>query len=182
MSRIGRLPVEIPNGVEVTIDGHRVKVKGPLGELEREFHPRVKFVREGNVIKVERLSDSKLDKSLHGLSRTLLNNMIIGVTKGYQKVLDIVGVGYRAEIKGKKLVMQLGYSHPVEYEPPEGITIECPIPTRIVVKGIDKEKVGQVAAEIRSKRPPEPYKGKGIRYENEQVRRKAGKAGKVGKK
>ena len=181
MSRIGKMPVEIPQGVEVTIDGHRVTVKGPLGTLYREFHPRIKFVREGNIIKVERLSDSKLDKSLHGLSRTLLNNMIIGVTKGYQKVLDIVGVGYRAEVKGNKLVMSLGYSHPVEYEIPEGIKIECPIPTRIVVKGIDKEKVGQVAAEIRSKRPPEPYKGKGIRYEGEEVRRKAGKAGRAGK-
>ena len=182
MSRIGKLPVEVPQGVEVSIDGHRVKVKGPLGVLEREFHPRIKFEREGSFIRVLRQSDSKLDKSLHGLSRTLLNNMIIGVTKGYKKILDIVGVGYRAEVKGKKLIMQLGYSHPVEYEIPEGITIECPIPTRIVVKGIDKEKVGQVAAEIRAKRPPEPYKGKGIRYENEQVRRKAGKAGKVGKK
>ncbi len=181
MSRIGRLPIEIPNGVEVKIDGCRVTVKGPLGTLEREFHPRVKFVREGNIIKVERISDSKLDKSLHGLSRTLLYNMIEGVTKGFQKVLDIVGVGYRAEIKGNKLVMNLGYSHPVEYEIPEGIKIECPIPTRIVVKGIDKEKVGQVAAEIRAKRPPEPYKGKGIRYEGEEVRRKAGKAGRAGK-
>ncbi len=181
MSRIGRLPIEIPNGVEVKIDGCRVTVKGPLGTLEREFHPRVKFVREGNIIRVERISDSKLDKSLHGLSRTLLYNMIEGVTKGFQKVLDIVGVGYRAEIKGNKLVMNLGYSHPVEYEIPEGIKIECPIPTRIVVKGIDKEKVGQVAAEIRAKRPPEPYKGKGIRYEGEEVRRKAGKAGRAGK-
>ena len=181
MSRIGRLPIEIPSGVEVKIDGCRVTVKGPLGTLEREFHQRVKFVQEGNVIRVERISDSKLDKSLHGLSRTLLFNMIEGVTKGYQKVLDIVGVGYRAEIKGNKLVMSLGYSHPVEYEIPEGIKIECPIPTRIVIKGIDKEKVGQVAAEIRAKRPPEPYKGKGIRYEGEEVRRKAGKAGRAGK-
>ncbi len=181
MSRIGKLPVEIPDGVEVKIDGHRVTVKGPLGVLEREFHHRIKFVREGNTIKVERISDSKFDKSLHGLSRTLLHNMVEGVTKGFKKVLDIVGVGYRAEIKGKKLVMSLGYSHPVEYEIPEGIEIECPIPTRIIVKGIDKEKVGQVAAEIRAKRPPEPYKGKGIRYEGEEVRRKAGKAGRTGK-
>lgn len=182
MSRIGRLPITIPDNVEVTVDGNRVTVKGPLGVLYKEFHPRMRIVKDGNVIRVERMSDSKLDKSLHGLTRTLINNMIIGTTQGYSKTLDIVGVGYRAEVKGDKLIMSLGFSHPVEYKIPEGIKIECPIPTRIVVKGIDKEKVGQVAAEIRAIKPPEPYKGKGIRYEGEEIRRKAGKAGKAGKK
>lgn len=182
MSRIGRLPIQIPNGVEVTIDGNRVTVKGPLGTLSREFHPRMRIIKEDNVIRVERISDGKLDKSLHGLTRTLINNMIIGVTQGYSKVLDIVGVGYRAEVKGDKLILNVGFSHPVEYKIPEGIKIECPIATRVVVTGIDKEKVGQVAAEIRAIKPPEPYKGKGIRYADEEVRRKAGKAGKAGKK
>ncbi len=182
MSRIGRLPINIPQGVEVIVDGHRVTVKGPLGTLTREFHPRVRIIKEDNVIRVERLSDDRFDKALHGLTRTLINNMIIGVTQGYSKILDIIGVGYRAEVKGDKLILNVGFSHPVEYKIPEGIKIECPIATRIVVGGIDKEKVGQVAAEIRAVRPPEPYKGKGIRYVGEEVRRKAGKAGKAGKK
>lgn len=179
MSRVGKMPIPISPGVEVTIDGSRVKVKGPKGELEREFSPRMKIIKEEGLLRVERPTDSKQDKSLHGLTRALLANMVEGVSQGFQKVLDIVGVGYRADVKGKVLHLQLGFSHPVEYPIPEGVEIECPIATRIVVQGIDKEKVGQVAAEIRAFRPPEPYKGKGIRYEGEEVRRKAGKAGRA---
>lgn len=179
MSRIGRLPIPIPSGVEVTIDGCRVKAKGPKGELERDFSPRMRIVKDGQELRVERPTDSKQDKSLHGLTRSLLNNMVQGVSQGFQKTLDIVGVGYRAEVKDSVLHLSLGFSHPVEYPIPQGIDIECPLITRIVVKGIDKELVGKVAAEIRAFRPPEPYKGKGIRYEGEEVRKKAGKAGRA---
>jgi len=179
VSRIGRLPIPIPSGVEVTIDGCRVKAKGPKGELERDFSPRMRIVKDGQELRVERPTDSKQDKSLHGLTRSLLNNMVQGVSQGFQKTLDIVGVGYRAEVKDSVLHLSLGFSHPVEYPIPQGIDIECPVITRIVVKGIDKELVGKVAAEIRAFRPPEPYKGKGIRYEGEEVRKKAGKAGRA---
>jgi len=179
MSRIGRQPIVIPKGVDVKVDGNKVEVKGPKGVLSRDFHPRMRIIKEDDQIKVQRLTDSKMDKSLHGLTRSLIFNMVQGVTQGFEKVLDIVGVGYRAEVKGRKLILSLGYSRPIEYTIPDGIEIECPIPTRIIVRGIDKEKVGQVAAEIRAKRPPEPYKGKGIRYEGEEVRRKAGKAGRA---
>ena len=179
MSRIGRMPISIPPGVEVTIDGSRVKVKGPKGVLEREFSSRMRIILEEGVLKVERPTDSKRDKALHGLTRALLANMVQGVSQGFQKVLDIVGVGYRADVKGKVLHLQLGFSHPVEYPIPHDVEVSCPIATRIVIQGIDKERVGQVAAEIRAFRPPEPYKGKGVRYENEEVRRKAGKAGRA---
>ncbi len=178
MSKIGRMPIQIPSGVEVTIDGNRVKVKGPKGELERTLSERMIIEKEENTITVKPRGTTKRDRSLHGLTRTLIANMVIGVTQGFEKVLDMVGVGYRGEVKGKELRLQLGFSHDVVYPIPEGITITTPAPTRVVVAGIDKEKVGQVAAEIRAFRPPEPYKGKGIRYENEYVRRKAGKAGK----
>lgn len=179
MSRIGRLPIPISQEVEVSIDGNKVEVKGPKGILVREFHPRMRIIKEGDQLRVERPTDGKADKALHGLTRTLLSNMIYGVTRGFEKVLDIVGLGYRAEVKERTLVLSLGYSHPIEYPIPDGIEIECPVPARVMIRGIEKDKVGQVAAEIRAKRPPEPYKGKGIRYEGEEVRRKAGKAGKA---
>lgn len=182
MSRIGRKPIPLPQGVEVSIEGNRVAVKGPLGTLEREFPDGVTIEKQEGVLVVHRRSDEPRDKALHGLSRTLLNNMVIGVTQGFSKALEIVGVGYRAAKQGRKLTLTVGYSHPVEIEPPPGIEIEVPAPTKIVVKGTDKEKVGQVAAFIRSVRKPEPYKGKGIRYEGEVIRRKAGKAGGKGKK
>ncbi len=178
MSKVGRMPITVPSGVEVTIDGNHVKVKGPKGELERTFSERIIIERDGDVITVKPRGTTKVDRSLHGLSRTLLANMVTGVTQGFEKVLDMVGVGYRGDVKGKNLELRLGFSHEVVYPIPEGITITTPVPTRVVVSGIDKEKVGQVAAEIRAFRPPEPYKGKGVRYENEYVRRKAGKAGK----
>lgn len=177
MSRIGKLPVVVPSGVKVHIDGSRVRVEGPKGTLEKELPFRMKITEEGGVIKVERPTDSKQDKALHGLTRVLLANMVKGVHEGFQRVLDIVGVGYKAEVKGQTLDLHLGFSHPVQYKIPDGISIVCPIATRIVVSGVDKESVGQVAADIRGFRPPEPYKGKGIRYEGEEVRRKAGKAG-----
>jgi large subunit ribosomal protein L6 len=181
MSRIGRQPVEIPAGVEVTIgEGSVVTVKGPRGTLSRRLHPAMRLVREENVIRVERPADDGFHRGLHGLTRTLLANMIEGVTKGYEKRLAIVGVGYRASMKGKDLELLVGYSHPVVVSPPEGIEFETPSPTQIVVRGNDKELVGEVAAKIRKIRKPEPYKGKGIRYENEYVRRKAGKASKGG--
>jgi large subunit ribosomal protein L6 len=178
MSKIGRMPIKIPSGVEVTIEGNRVKVKGPKGELERILSERMIIERENDTITVKPRGTTKQDRSLHGLTRTLIANMVIGVTQGFEKVLDMVGVGYRGEVKGKELRLQLGFSHDVVYPIPDGITITTPAPTRVVVSGIDKERVGQVAAEIRAFRPPEPYKGKGIRYQNEYVRRKAGKAGK----
>lgn len=178
MSRIGKQPVTVPAGVEVKIDGSTVTVKGSKGELSREFSPLMSIKQEGTEIIVSRPDDSREAKSLHGLTRTLIHNMVEGVSAGYSKKLQLVGVGYRAAVKGKNLEMQLGYSHPVLVEAPEGISFECPSQTEIVVNGISKEKVGQVAANIRAWRKPEPYKGKGIRYEGEYVRRKVGKAGK----
>ena len=175
MSRIGRKPVTIPSGVTVTVDGSTVKVKGPKGELARTFEPSMKVRVENNEVLIERPNDDKRERALHGLTRALIANMVTGVTDGFKKTLEIVGVGYRAEKKGKNLVVSVGYSHPVNYPEPAGITLTTPAPTTIVVEGVDKQKVGQVAAELREFRPPEPYKGKGIRYQGEQVRRKAGK-------
>jgi large subunit ribosomal protein L6 len=175
MSRIGRKPITIPSGVTVAVDGSTVKVKGPKGELARTFEPSMKVRVENNEVLVERPNDDKRERALHGLTRALLANMVQGVTEGFKKTLEIVGVGYRAEKKGKNLVVSVGYSHPVNYPEPQGITLTTPAPTTIVIEGIDKQKVGQVAAELREFRPPEPYKGKGIRYQGEQVRRKAGK-------
>lgn len=178
MSRIGKMPVTIPSGVDVTVDGSTVTVKGGKGELTRTFKDIISIkVEDGNVI-VERPDDSREAKSLHGLTRTLIHNMIIGVSEGYSKKLELVGVGYRAALKGTDLELQLGYSHPVVVPAPENITFEVPSQTEIIVKGISKEQVGQVAANIRAWRKPEPYKGKGIRYEGEYVRRKLGKAAK----
>ncbi|BAS29073.1 50S ribosomal protein L6 [Limnochorda pilosa] len=181
MSRIGRKPIPVPAGVKVEAEDHRVKVVGPKGELVRQIHPRMQVVVAEGEVRVERPSDQRLDRSLHGLTRTLIANMVQGVTQGFQKDLLLSGVGYRAAKQGSKLVLSLGFSHPVEVDPPQGIEIDVPQPTRISVRGIDKELVGQTAAEIRILRKAEPYLGKGIRYENERVRRKAGKAGKVSK-
>ena len=176
MSRVGKNPIPVPAGVTVDVKNNNIKVKGPKGELERMLHPDMVIEVSADVILVKRPTESKQHKSLHGLTRTLVFNMIEGVSTGFTRNLEIEGVEYRAEIKGKALVMALGYSHPVRYEPAEGVELEVPDPKKITVKGIDKEKVGQAAAEIRGFRPPEPYKGKGIRYAGEQVRRKAGKA------
>ncbi|MBN2899115.1 MAG: 50S ribosomal protein L6 [Clostridia bacterium] len=179
MSRIGKLPIEIPQGVQVTVsETNLVTVKGPLGELSEQISPEISVNIDGSEMTVTRPSDNKTHRSLHGLSRTLLANMIVGVTKGYEKKLKIVGVGYRAIKNGKNLDLQLGFSHPVTMEDPDGITVECPSQTEIVVKGIDKQLVGNYAAKIRDWRKPEPYKGKGVRYEDENVRRKEGKTGK----
>ena len=178
MSRIGKMPIAIPSGVDVVVDGSTVTVKGSKGELTRTFKDLLSIkVEDGNVI-VERPDDSREAKSLHGLTRTLIHNMIVGVSEGYSKKLELVGVGYRAALKGTDLEMQLGYSHPVVVPAPENIAFEVPSQTEIIVKGISKEQVGQVAANIRAWRKPEPYKGKGIRYEGEYVRRKLGKAAK----
>jgi large subunit ribosomal protein L6 len=177
MSRIGKHPIEIPKGVTVTVEGNTVKVKGPRGELSRTIHPELGVELKDDTVIVSRPSDDPGHKALHGLSRTLVANMVEGVTKGFQKTLDIVGVGYRAEARPYGLQLALGYSHPIEYKAPPGIKLSAPQPTQVVVDGANKEVVGQVAAEIRSLRPPEPYKGKGIKYAGEQVRRKAGKAG-----
>jgi large subunit ribosomal protein L6 len=177
MSRIGKHPVIVPNGVTVTVDGNTVKVKGPKGELSRTLHSDMKVASENGSIVVSRPSDEANHKALHGLSRTLISNMIEGVTKGYSKQLDIVGVGYKAETRPYGLQLALGYSHPIEYRAPQGIKLTAPAPTQIIIEGPNKEVVGQVAAELRSLRPPEPYKGKGIKYAGEQIRRKAGKAG-----
>jgi large subunit ribosomal protein L6 len=177
MSRIGKRPIAIPAGVEVTLDGQDVRVKGPRGELSRRLHRDVIVRREDGEIVVERPSDQPEHRSLHGLSRTLVANMVEGVTTGFTKVLEIVGVGYRAETKPFGLTLALGYSHPIDYKAPEGITLRAVNPTTVEVSGTDKEVVGQVAAEIRSLRPPEPYKGKGVKYQGEVIRRKAGKAG-----
>ncbi|MDY3297099.1 50S ribosomal protein L6 [Selenomonas sp.] len=183
MSRIGNAPVEIPAGVTVTLgEGNLVTVKGPKGELSRHIHPEMKVTVEGNVLKVERPSDDKTHRSLHGLSRSLIHNMVVGVTEGFSKSLEINGVGYRAQKQGKNLNLSLGFSHPVIVEPPKGIEFDVPAPNAITVKGIDKEVVGQIAAEIRGFREPEPYKGKGIKYAGEHIRRKEGKAGAKGKK
>ena len=178
MSRIGRMPIAVPAGVTVNVaEGNVVTVKGPKGELTRALSAEMTINQEGNVITVTRPSDEKAHRSLHGLTRTLLNNMIIGVTDGYKKELDVNGVGYRVAKEGKNLVMNLGYSHPVIVPEIEGITIEVPAPNKIVIHGCDKQAVGQFAAEVREKRPPEPYKGKGIKYADEVIRRKVGKAG-----
>ena len=181
MSRIGKMPIKIPKDVEVKIDGSKVFVKGPKGSLERNFVKNIKIEKVEDEIKVSRLSDDKVDRSLHGLVRSLINNMIIGVTAGFKKDLEINGVGYRAQKQGKNLVLSLGYSHQVVMPEIEGITIDVKDQTSLSVSGIDKQKVGQFAAEIRSKRPPEPYKGKGIKYVDEVIRRKMGKAGKGSK-
>jgi large subunit ribosomal protein L6 len=178
MSRVGRKPIAIPSGVEVNINGSEVTVKGPKGTITRRFHSDINISLEDGQLIVTRPSDEKLHRALHGTTRSLLSNMIEGVTSGFQKGLDIVGVGYRASMQGNKLVLALGYSHPVEYTPEPGIQIEVPSQTKILVKGVDKERVGAVAAKIRSYREPEPYKGKGIKYEDEVIRRKEGKTGK----
>ena len=183
MSRIGRAPIVIPAGVTVTLgDENKVTVKGPKGELSRELHKDMKITVEGSVITVERPSDDKLHRSLHGLTRSLIHNMVLGVTEGFSKKLEINGVGYRAAKQGKNLNLSLGFSHPVVVEPPTGISLDAPSATQIIVSGIDKEAVGAMAAKIRSYREPEPYKGKGIKYEGEHIRRKVGKAGAKGKK
>ena len=179
MSRIGVKPITVPAGVEVTIaEGNLVTVKGPKGTLTKQFDAAMSIKQEENTITVERPTNNKQHRSLHGLTRTLLDNMVIGVTNGFEKKLELVGVGYRAQKQGKKLVMNLGFSHPVEMEDPEGLTVEVPNQTELVVKGIDKQLVGNYAAKIRDWRKPEPYKGKGIRYAGEVVRRKEGKTGK----
>ena len=182
MSRIGRKEITVPAGVEVTLDGNFVTVKGPKGTLSRELHKDMIIAQEGNVIKVSRPSESKMHKSLHGLTRTLVANMVEGVTNGYKKELEIIGVGYRAVKEGKNLVLNLGYSHKVIMPEIDGITIEVPGPNKVIISGPDKQVVGQFAAVVREKRPPEPYKGKGIRYVGEYVQRKEGKAGKGSKK
>ncbi|MDD3766352.1 MAG: 50S ribosomal protein L6 [Eubacteriales bacterium] len=177
MSRIGKMPIEIPAGVDFKLNGNTVSVKGPNGTLSWELHKDMIIKVDGSVVTVERPSEQKMHKSLHGLTRTLISNMVEGVTKGYQKTLEINGVGYRAQKQGKKLVLNVGYSHPIEIEEPEGITIEVPSANQIIVKGADKQLVGHVASIIREKRLPEPYKGKGIKYANEHIRRKEGKSG-----
>ena len=182
MSRIGRLPITVPSTVDVTIDGRQLTVKGPKGTLSRELHPDMTVSARTAPSSVTRPTEQKTHKQLHGLTRTLVNNMVVGVTDGYRKGLEITGVGYRAALNGKKLTLNLGYSHPVEIDPPDGISFEVENPTRLAVVGIDKELVGQIAAKVRSTRKPEPYKGKGVRYAGEVIRRKAGKAGKIGGK
>ncbi|MHB1863265.1 MAG: 50S ribosomal protein L6 [Gemmatimonadaceae bacterium] len=177
MSRIGRLPIPVPKGVTVTLNGSSVQVKGPKGELSRTLHRDIGITLDGDVLTVTRPSDEERHKALHGLSRTLVFNMVEGVTKGYQKQLEITGVGYKAEVRPYGLQLALGFSHQIEYKAPKGIKLTAPQPTQILIDGADKEIVGQVAAELRNLRPPEPYKGKGIKYAGEQVRRKAGKAG-----
>lgn len=178
MSRVGRKPIEIPSGVTVTVNNNTVIVKGPKGELTNSFNPDITINVEENIINVTRPSDVKEHRALHGTTRALLSNMVEGVSKGFEKSLELIGVGYRAQKQGKKLVLNVGYSHPVEIEPEEGIEIDVPANTKVIVKGINKERVGAIAANIRDVRPPEPYKGKGIRYEGEFVRRKEGKTGK----
>ena len=177
MSRIGKRPIPVPKNVTAELSGQTIRVKGPKGELERRLHPAMRVTVEDGTIVVTRPSDESEHKALHGLTRTLVANMVEGVTRGFQKQLDIVGVGYKAEARPYGLQLALGFSHPVEYRAPKGIKLTAPQPTQILVEGADKEDVGQVAAELRSLRPPEPYKGKGIKYAGEQIRRKAGKAG-----
>jgi large subunit ribosomal protein L6 len=176
LSRVGKLPISIPAGIQIEKKQDRLIVKGDRGILEEKIHPGIKITIDEGAVRVERPSDNPFYRSLHGLTRSLIQNMVTGLTVGFEKKLEIIGVGYRAELKGKYVVFQLGYSHPIYLLPPEGIVIEIPIPTQIIVKGINKQLVGQIAAKIRSFRPPEPYKGKGIRYQNEYLRRKAGKA------
>jgi large subunit ribosomal protein L6 len=182
MSRIGRLPITVPAGVTVTVDGRAITVEGPKGTLGRDLHPDMKVVQDEGTLLVQRPSDTKVHKQLHGLTRTLVSNMVVGVTTGYRKGIEITGVGYRATKVGEKLQLNLGYSHPIEIDPPAGISFDVETPTRLAVVGIDKELVGQIAAKVRATRKPEPYKGKGVRYAGEVVRRKAGKAGKIGGK
>ena len=180
MSRIGRLPVEVPQGVDVNVKGTHVRVKGPKGQLEHTFPASMKITLDKGVITVERPSDEGTHRAMHGMTRAIINNMVIGVTDGFEKILEINGVGYRGELQGKNLILNVGYSHPVEVVPPEGISFEVEDRNRVIhIKGYDKALVGQVAADIRKIRPPEPYKGKGIKYQDERIRRKAGKAGKV---
>jgi large subunit ribosomal protein L6 len=181
MSRIGRKPIEIPPGVEAAVQATTVNVKGPGGALSLDILPGISVIVEDGCIVVERESDQKEHRALHGMTRSLLVNMVEGVSKGFEKKLELTGVGYRAQMQGQKLVLSVGYSHPVEIDPPAGIEIEVPAPNRIIIKGADKQAVGNLAANIRAVRPPEPYKGKGIKYENEVIRRKAGKAGAVAK-
>lgn len=179
MSRVGKKIIEVPANVTVTVDANNtVTVKGPKGELVRSFHQDMKIEQEGNVITVTRPSESKEHRTNHGTTRALLANMVTGVSAGFEKALELIGVGYRAQLQGKKLVLNVGYSHPVEFTPEDGLEIEVPSNTKIIVKGISKERVGALASNIRDVRPPEPYKGKGIRYEGEYVRRKEGKTGK----
>lgn len=178
MSRIGNKPITVPAGVEIILDGLHLTVKGPKGTLERDIHKNMTVSIDGNTITVTRPNDEPANRSLHGLTRTLINNMIEGVVNEYKRELEINGVGYRAQKRGTKLVMNLGYSHPVEMDPPAGITFDVPAPNQIIIRGIDKEAVGQTAAVVRSKRPPEVYRGKGIKYVEEHIRRKEGKAGK----
>jgi len=182
MSRIGRLPITVPSGVDVTIDGRQLTVKGPKGTLSRSLHPDMSVSQEDGSIVVTRPTEQKTHKQLHGLTRTLVNNMVVGVTTGYRKPLEITGVGYRASLVGRKLQLNLGYSHPIEIDPPAGISFEVETPIKLSVVGIDKELVGHYAAKVRATRKPEPYKGKGVRYAGEIIRRKAGKAGKIGGK
>ena len=181
MSRIGKKPIEIPAGVDVQIDGSLITVKGPKGTLSRNLHPNMIVEKDGNTITVSRPNDDKLNRSLHGLTRTLISNMIVGVNETFKKELEVNGIGYRAELKGKDLLLKVGYSHDVIVAAADGITIEVPNPNKIVISGPDKQKVGQFAANVREKSPPEPYKGKGIKYADEHIRRKEGKAGKGGK-
>jgi len=178
MSRIGKLPVNLPSEVQVEVRGNHVAVQGPKGKLELECHPlvEIQYDEPARQIRVQRRNESRLARSVHGLTRTLIHNMVEGVTKGFEKRLEIQGIGYSAQLKGKQLQLQVGFAHPVLLTPPEGVTVEVPDQTHIVVKGPDKQKVGEFAAQIRRVRPPEPYKGKGIRYQGEVVRRKAGKA------
>lgn len=178
MSRIGKMPIQIPAGVEINIDGNKVNVKGPKGELSQVFNKNMTIKQADGVLTVERPNDERENMALHGLTRSLVNNMVIGVSKGFEKKLELNGVGYRANLKGRDLDLQLGYSHPVVVKAPEGITFETPSQEEIIVKGIDKQLVGEIAAVIRKKRPPEPYKGKGIKYAGEHIRRKLGKAAK----
>ncbi|PLR84750.1 50S ribosomal protein L6 [Bacillus canaveralius] len=178
MSRVGKKPIDIPTGVTVTADNGTVTVKGPKGDLTRSFNPEIEIKVEENVINISRPSDMKEHRALHGTTRAVIANMVEGVSKGFERNLELIGVGYRAQKQGKKLVLNVGYSHPVEIEPEEGIEIDVPANTKIIIKGTDKERVGALAANIRQVRPPEPYKGKGIRYEGEYVRRKEGKTGK----
>jgi large subunit ribosomal protein L6 len=174
------LPVQILKGVEVKQTGQTLTVKGPKGELVLDVHPDIKVVSDDKELRVERASDQKSHRALHGLTRSLIANMVTGVTAGFSKTLEIVGVGYRAEAKGKGIVLSLGYSHPINYEPVQGVALQCPNQTTVIVSGVDKQQVGQTAAEIRAFRPPEPYKGKGVRYQNEHIRRKAGKTASSG--
>lgn len=178
MSRIGNKPITIPNGVTITKQENVVTVKGPKGELTREFSPVIEIHVGESEVTFTRSNDLKESRSLHGTTRAVLNNMVVGVTEGFSKELDLIGVGYRAQLQGKKLVLNVGYSHPVEFTPDEDVTVEVPSNTKVIVRSINKEKVGELAANIRGVRPPEPYKGKGIRYTNEYVRRKEGKTGK----